>query len=490
MKVSQTLGIALVILLAGLSVASAQSWQPLQHQPSFEASTALQLTDGTVLVHQYGGQQWWRLTPDASGSYVNGTWSKRASLPAGYAPLYYASAVLPDGRVVVEGGEYNFFSPTWTNLGAIYDPIANAWTSVAPPSGWSTIGDAQNVVLPNGKFLLANCCSTQAALLNASNLTWTAASVTGKADSNNEEGWTLLPDGTVLTVDTNNPSNLTHAEKYVPTKGKWISAGSTIVKLPDTNADNSGSHEMGPGVLRPDGTVFMAGAIGHNSVYHPPTDPRQPGTWVPAPDFPNIPGQGQLDIADGPASLLPNGNVLCAASPGIFRNPVHFFEYDGTNLTEVVKTPNANGITSFEGRMLLLPTGQVMFTDGTSDVEIYTSTGSPDPAWAPVITNVPTQISRGTSFVIGGTLFNGLSEAVAYGDDASAATNYPLVRVTNLASGHVFYLRTHDHSRMGVAFTGPVRTHVDVGNTVETGVSSLEVVANGIASAAVTVTVQ
>ena len=56
-----------------------------------------------------------------------------ASLPAGYGPLYFASAVLPDGRVIVEGGEYNFCVPVWTNKGAIYDPIANSWSSVAPP---------------------------------------------------------------------------------------------------------------------------------------------------------------------------------------------------------------------------------------------------------------------------------------------------------------------------------------------------------------------
>jgi hypothetical protein len=300
----------------------------------------------------------------------------------------------------------------------------------------------------------------------------------------------LLTDGTVLTVDTNNPSNLTHAEKYVPKKGRWISAGSTQVKLPDTNSDNSGSHEMGPAVLRPDGTVFAAGATGHTAIYTPPANPKQPGTWVAGPDFPVIQGQGQLDIADGPAALLPNGNVLAAASPGIFNNPTHFFEFDGTSLTEVAATPNARRITSFEGRMLVLPTGQILFTDGTPDVEVYTSPGNPDPGWAPTITSAPAQIARGSSFVISGTLFNGLSEAVAYGDDASAATNYPLVRVTNQATGHVFYLKTHDHSRMGVGFQGTVSTNVDVANTVETGAGSLEVVTNGIASAAVAVTVQ
>ena len=63
-------------------------------------------------------------------------------MPSDYAPLYFASAVLPDGRVLVEGGEYNFLRQDETNLGAIYDPIKNKWTNVNPPSGWSEIGDS------------------------------------------------------------------------------------------------------------------------------------------------------------------------------------------------------------------------------------------------------------------------------------------------------------------------------------------------------------
>jgi hypothetical protein len=65
-----------------------------------------------------------------------------------------------------------------------------------------------------------------------------------------------------------------------------------------------------------------------------------------------------------------------------------------------------------------------------------------------------------------------------------------LVRITNTATGHVFYARTHNHSTMGVA-TGSaiVSTNFDVPSTMETGLSTLEVVANGIPSLAVTVTV-
>jgi hypothetical protein len=97
MKARHALGITCLIL-AGLDTITAQTWTPLNHQPTFTASTALQLIDGTIMVHDGGAQDWWKLTPDAFGSYVNATWSQLASLPAGYSPLYYASAVLKDGR--------------------------------------------------------------------------------------------------------------------------------------------------------------------------------------------------------------------------------------------------------------------------------------------------------------------------------------------------------------------------------------------------------
>src|SRR6266436_294724 len=77
----------------------------------------------------------------------------------------------------------------------------------------------------------------------------------------------------------------------------------------------------------------------------------------------------------------------------------------------------------------------------------------------------------------------------AYGDDPQAAANYPLVRITNNRTGHVFYSRTHDHSSMAVASNDLVSTHFDVPVTQEHGPSTLVVVANGIPSAPVAVTV-
>ncbi|MEJ0045512.1 MAG: hypothetical protein WDN04_04760 [Rhodospirillales bacterium] len=218
---------------------TASPWQSLATTPPFEPGAMLLLTDGTVIVQDQGPDQngtgnWWRLTPDSFGSYVNGTWSQIASLPTGYAPLYFASAILPDGRVIIEGGEYNSGKEVWTNKGAIYDPLTNSWTAVKHPKGneWVRIGDGPGTVLANGKFMLGASGysgSTSEALLNAATLKWKATGA-GKADGNGEEGWSLLPNGDLLTVDTTNGSN---TEIYNPKTGAWASAGSTPVALID-----------------------------------------------------------------------------------------------------------------------------------------------------------------------------------------------------------------------------------------------------------------
>ena len=128
MKLSRMLGFATLVLCVAFGAANAQTWTRLTNSPPANAGAALVLTDGTVLVHseQSNSSNWYRLTPDINGSYINGTWTQVASMPSGYAPLYFASAVLPDGRVAVEGGEYNNLQASWTKLGAVFDPTVNA----------------------------------------------------------------------------------------------------------------------------------------------------------------------------------------------------------------------------------------------------------------------------------------------------------------------------------------------------------------------------
>src|SRR6202142_3778986 len=146
--------VVLILLLAAASVSLAQKLQTLVHQPPNGAGIGFLLTDGTVMFQGNSTTDWVKLTPDQSGSYVKGTWSNLASLPSGYSPLYFASAVLADGRLVISGGEYNFGVFAFTNLGAIYDPVANKWTSISHPKGWGFIGDSPSIVLPTGQWLL------------------------------------------------------------------------------------------------------------------------------------------------------------------------------------------------------------------------------------------------------------------------------------------------------------------------------------------------
>src|SRR5579871_6276952 len=195
-----------VLLLAFSDVARAQ-WTKVNNIPSgANPSTCLLLTDGTVMCQaNEGGNGWLRLTPDNTGSYENGTWTSLDNAPKGtdstnvteatpstcapclYSPTYYASAVLPDGRVVVIGGEYNVNStgsnPAWTTIGFLFDPTKPAgsqWSSqLTQPFGTfltgadtgGCIGDATSVITKTGTMLIGSICGTQVASFDPSTLT-------------------------------------------------------------------------------------------------------------------------------------------------------------------------------------------------------------------------------------------------------------------------------------------------------------------------------
>jgi hypothetical protein len=474
--------VCFITLLSFGGVLQAQTWSPVQNVPNIGAGAVALLTNGCVLVHDESGNpgtwgNWWTLCPDSSGNYATGTWTQVATMPSGYGPLYFASAMLPGGRYIVEGGEYNLGNDAWTNKGAIYDPVANAWTSVTPPSGWSSIGNGPSAVLSNGTFFVGSCCSAnpEAALLDASTLSWTSTG-SGKFDTYANEGLTLLPGGTLIDVDAygglNDPTGK-NWETCNPGTGAWTVQGSTPVQLWNSCG---GTHYIGPAVLMANGTLFQAGANacgpGNTAVYNVSS-----GNWTAGPMFPN-----NLDISSGPAVLETNGNVLMMASTELGLTPgATFFEWNGSDLNEVAGPPNAPNDDSYEGHMLMLPTGQILFTDFTNDVELFTSTGSNYTGWNPTVLLASATLQRGTTIRLNGSKFNGVSQNNAYGSNFQDATNYPLVRFTNSA-GQVYYARTHNHSTMAVGYTGPAYTYVDIPSTLPAGSYALQVVVNGIAS--------
>ena len=286
------------ILVVAAGTATSQTWTPLTNQPPAATGPMLQLRDGRILVNESQGPDpgvWFILTPDATGSYVNGTWSTTGHLPAGYAPVYFGSQVLLNGRqVVIEGGEYNNGVAVWTNMGAIGTivPWGNvSWVPNSPPTGWTTIGDAGSITLANGHYMQSNCCTSQNAIFQGPN-SWLATGSVIQPD-NDESGLTLLTNNKVLTVDAKNSAcgNGTNggAELYDQGTGTWSCTGQTPIHLYNPNDE-----ELGAAVLMYNNKVFQSGGnIVATAIYDVAS-----GTWTAGPTPPN-----GLDQADGPSAL-------------------------------------------------------------------------------------------------------------------------------------------------------------------------------------------
>lgn len=81
------------------------TWTTLTNDAPTAVGLMMQLTDGSVIAQGWDpGDNWYRLAPDASGSYLNGTWTQLASMSI--PRLYFASHILRDGRLWLLGGEY------------------------------------------------------------------------------------------------------------------------------------------------------------------------------------------------------------------------------------------------------------------------------------------------------------------------------------------------------------------------------------------------
>ena len=156
--------------------------------------------------------------------------------------------------------------------------------------------------------------------------------------------------------------------------------------------------------MRPNGTAVsfsglttgVAGTAIYDATAH---------TWSVGPNIPSV-GGVPYTLADAPAAVLPNGNILFAASPGNWTASKHAFSASDPLLRDEHRRQfhHASGgqsrrVASFgawEENFLVLPTGQIMtFTIDGPTVQIYTPTGSPNPSWAPVISSVPTTLGPG-----------------------------------------------------------------------------------------------
>ncbi|MEP7168681.1 MAG: PKD-like domain-containing protein, partial [Bacteroidota bacterium] len=440
--------------------------------PHSNGGEMLLLSDGTVLCKTFSGGSdgygnlWDKLTPNASGSYVNGTWSTIA--PMINTRLYFSSQILKDGRVYIAGGEYG----TGLQQTETYNPLTNVWT--AAPSPGVNISDANSEILPDGRVLQALVAGslTGTNIYNPTTNTYVAGPTA--LGIHNESAWIKLPDNSILYVNRLSTSS----ERYIPSTNTWVNDAVVPVQLYDPFGD-----ETGGALLLPDGRAFFIGSLGHTA-YYTPSGSTSPGIWAAGPDVPSAKG-----APDAPMAMMVNGKILCAVSPvptsaNHFPPPTSFYEFDYlTNTFTLINAPGGGtsiNVSCYVTNMLDLPDGTVLYArQSSSQYYVYTPGSGPLAAGKPTIANIA-QTSC-TTFSITGTLFNGISQGACYGDDWQMATNYPLVRLTS--GSNVYYARTANWNRTGV-MTGALADTAQFTTPagLAAGTYSLVVVANGISS--------
>ena len=500
---------AATLVMVPLPAAAVGSWTKVGNFPYSNPGHMLLLSDGTVMIQQDVTTNWYSLKPDNQGHYVKGNWSTLASMAN--TRQYYASQVLQNGKVLVAGGEYG----SGGHRAERFDPQANggvgSWTDVTPPASPPLLGafsDASSIVLADGTVMIgpvapydfggSNYYNTL--IYHPADSSWTHA-ISGSIKYQDEATWVKLPDDSILSVDIYDGG--TSSERYVSSLGVWIPDGNLLVSVA------GGAGEVGGAFLMPDGRAFWLGGSGHTAFYTP-TGNTNAGSWSQGPDMPYYNGPqvnsisntftvtsytGLLTAQDAPAAMMNNGKILCNLGCNTCHTTTFFFEFDTatgvftptgcpTNATPgslFVPSSTKSDATS----MVDLPDGSVLYNDG-GRLYIYQPDGSPLASGKPSIQTIAW--NRDGSLHLTGTLFNGISQGASYGDDAQMDSNYPLVRFID-NSGNVTYGGAYNWSSTGVQTGGKVvTTECTVPANIMNGPGkySLQVVANGIASASAT----
>lgn len=259
-----------------------------------EHHTATILPDGRVLIvggettDPSSGQQRILASAELYDPRTN-SWSQIADL--GRPRVGHTATVLPDGRVVVSGGETVAADRQRdvTPAVEIFDPTSNSWTE----TGSLATGRAGHTanLLPDGRILIAGgqtaatrggrlqFVAAGAAILSSASTeifdpqagSWQPAASLGTPRTDHSA--TLLPSGQLLVVGGYGPNGVTPlgtAERYDPATNVW-----SLMNMPTPRAEHTAT-------LLPDGSVLIVGGKGDLSTYIGQVDRYMPRATVPS----------------------------------------------------------------------------------------------------------------------------------------------------------------------------------------------------------------
>jgi len=265
-----------------------------------QAHTATLLADGKVL---FAGGGWQvdeasRKEVLASASIFDPVQGITDVAPLSTARQYHTATLLPNGQVIVVGGELN--SNTTLLSAELFNPATKSWQSAA-----SLIGPRRHhtaTLLNNGKVLIVGGANDSSDLATAE-LYDPAANrwaITGSlSTARRYHTATLLADGKVLVVGgENNGSAINTAEIYNPDTGVWSATGIL---------NNARKRHTATQLLN--GKILVTGGASAATLAAAETFDPITGIWTPT---------AALTIArqNHTATLLTDGRVLVAAGSG------------------------------------------------------------------------------------------------------------------------------------------------------------------------------
>ena len=371
--------------------------------------------------------------------------------PAGSKSALYNDQSDEEGWVLLSNGNiltYDIAKSVAANNGfaETYNPGLNSWSRISPSDGTAlgtlpllssdALGHELGPVLrlQDGRALVIGANGLTALYTPGTN-TWAAGpSITGTLNGHpatfgaDDAPAAILPNGHVILAADAGPAAVTSTGN--------TTAGSDII----TNISSTATFQVGWSVAQSDGNSDVIPA----------------NATITSIDTPN-----QIHISD---NALTTNAALGIIFGGTFSSPTQLFDFNPaaagsiSALAVAIPDPGLATTAAYLTRMLLLPTGQLLFADGTNQLYVYTGDGAPNPALRPVINNFT--YNGAGNFTLTGKQLNGQSAGADYGDDNQSDSNYPVLRLIN-SVGHVYYCRTTNWSNVAVG-TGTATQTVNV----------------------------